>query len=59
MQLNNNHIVVLEEGNDTLEDYQEYQIDKVIYNINRKFDDNNTLKELLLQKILSEKSIVY
>ena len=59
MQLNNNHIVVLEEGNDTLEDYQEYQIDKVIYNIKRKFDDNNTLKELLLQKILSEKSIVY
>ena len=59
MQLNNNHIIVLEEGNDTLEDYQEYQIDKVIYYINRKFDDNNTLKELLLQKILSEKSIVY
>ena len=58
MQYNNNHIIP-DNSKGNVQDYREYQIDKVIYNINRKFDDNNTLKELLLQKILSEKSIVY
>ena len=58
MQLNNNHIIP-DNSKGNVQDYREYQIDKVIYNINREFDDNNTLKELLLQKILSEKSIVY
>lgn len=56
--MNNNHIIP-DNSKGNVQDYREYQIDKVIYNINREFDDNNTLKELLLQKILSEKSIVY
>lgn len=58
MQYNNNHIIP-DNSKGNVQDYREYQIDKVIYNINREFDENNTLKELLLQKILSEKSIVY
>lgn len=53
MQSINNHIVP-DYSDDNAQDYREYQIDKVIYNVNRDFDGNNTIKELILHRILSD-----
>ena len=53
MQSNNNYFVP-KNSNGNIQDYREYQIDRVIYNVNRDFNGNNTIKELLLKRILCD-----
>lgn len=48
MQQNNNNNIALDETS-----FQEYKIDKVIYNVNRLFS-KKTIKDILLEKISSE-----
>ena len=53
MQINDNHSV-LDRVTYSVQSNREYQIDKAIYTVNRVFDVNKTLKEILFQKITSE-----
>lgn len=55
MRINDNK-TVSESERCSVQDNREYQINKVVYNVNRLFDGEKTIKEILSQKLTSEYS---
>lgn len=55
MRINDNK-TVSESERCSVQDNREYQINKVVYNVNRLFDGEKTIKEILSQKLTTEYS---
>lgn len=55
MRINDNN-TVLEGAECNVQNNEEYQINQVLYQVNRFFDGNKTIKEILSLKLSSEYS---
>ena len=55
MRINDNN-TVLESAGCNVQNNEEYQINQVLYQVNRFFDGNKTIKEILSLKLSSEYS---
>lgn len=53
MRINDNS-AVLEKTRSSVQNNREYQIKQVIYNVNRSFEGDKTIKEILSQKLVCE-----
>lgn len=53
MRINDNN-TVLEKTKCSVQNNSEYQIQKVIYNVNSFFEGDKTIKEILFQKLVCE-----
>ncbi len=58
MRINDNN-TVLEKTKCSVQNNREYQIQKVIYNVNRFFGGDKTIKEILSQKLVCENRSTY